>query len=222
MREVDEFFEAIKRGDRSAVERRLSTDPALAGADLDGTSAVLVAAYHAEPEIARLLAQRRADLTIFEAAAIGDAARVHELVEREPALSNAFAPDGFQPLGLAAFFRHPHVVRYLVERGADPSSPSRNSFKVTPLHSAVADGGHAQIARDLIEAGADVNVRQRHGWTPLHGAAEGGDRATVELLLARGADASAANDDGKTALDVAREKGHLAIAELIERAASGA
>ena len=95
---------------------------------------------------------------------------------------------------------------------------SKNPLQVTALHSAVADGGHAEIAKMLVRAGADANARQRHGWTPLHGAADSGDRELVELLLEHGADPDAKHQEGKSALDIAREKGHAEIIETLEAA----
>ena len=210
------FFEAIKKGDRAAVERELAADPALARAEEDGVSAVLVATYYGKEELAQLLARRKGDLTIFEAAAVGDLAQVRAHVQRDPSLVNAYAADGFFPLGLAAFFRRPEVVDYLIAQGGDVKAVAKNPMQVTALHSAVADGGHARIARALVEAGADVNAKQRHGWTPLHGAAHSGDVELVELLLGRGADPDAKHQEGKTALDLARENGHAAVAELLE------
>ena len=212
------FFEAIKKGDRAAVERELQADPSLAGTEEDGTSAVLCATYYGKHDIAALLAERKGELTVFEAAAVGDLPQVRAHVERDPALVNAYASDGFFPLGLAAFFRRPEVVDYLIGKGADVSAVAKNPMQVTALHSAVADGGHAGIARALVAAGADVNAKQRHGWTPLHGAAHSGDRELVELLLARGADPSVRHQEGKTALDLAREQGHTAVVAALERA----
>jgi ankyrin repeat protein len=88
---------------------------------------------------------------------------------------------------------------------------SDNDFAVLPLHSAVA-GGHGDVAALLIEAGADVNARQRHGWTPLHGAAQNGAIETVERLLAAGADPTARNDDGVSAAALAAGAGHADLA----------
>lgn len=211
------FTDAVKRGDREAVERELAADPSLAGSEEDGTSAVLLALYHREEAIARLLAARKGALSIFEAAALGDVAQVRAHLERDPALASAVAPDGFFPLGLAAFFRRADVVDVLISQGADVSAVARNPMQVTALHSAVADGGDARIARALVAAGADVNARQRHGWTPLHGAADSGDAGLVELLVARGADPNVTHDGGKTALELAREKGHTAVVAVLER-----
>ncbi len=211
------FFEAIKKGDQAGVERELRADPSLARAEEDGTSAVLLATYYGKHDIATLLAGRKGDLTIFEAAAVGDIAQVRAHVERDPILVNAYASDGFFPLGLAAFFRQADVVDYLIANGADVKAVAKNPMQVTALHSAVADGGHAGIARALVAAGADVNAKQRHGWTPLHGAADSGDREVVELLLAKGADPGAKHQEGKTALELARDKGHAEVVTLLER-----
>ena len=215
------FFEAIKKGDRAAVERELAADPALARAEEDGVTAVLLATYYGKEELAQLLAKRKGDLTVFEAAAVGDLAQVRAHVERDPSLVSAYSPDGFFPLGLAAFFRRPEVVDFLIAKGADVKAVAKNAMQVTALHSAVADGGHSRIAKALVAAGADVNVKQRHGWTPLHGAAHSGDREVVELLLAHGADPDVKHQEGKTALDLAREKGHADVVALLEGAETG-
>lgn len=215
------FFEAIKKGDRAVVERELAADPALARAEEDGVSAVLLAAYYGKEELAQLLAKRKGDLTVFEAAAVGDLPQVRAHVERDASLVSAYSPDGFFPVGLAAFFRRPEVVDFLIAKGADVKAVAKNAMQVTALHSAVANGGDSRIARALVAAGADVNAKQRHGWTPLHGAAHGGDRELVELLLARGADPDVKHQEGKTALDLARENGHEDVVTLLEGAETG-
>ena len=56
-----------------------------------------------------------------------------------------------------------------------------------PLHSAGAVGDHASV-RALLEAGANPNVKQQAGYTPLHTAAHNNDVVLAELLLAHGAD----------------------------------
>jgi ankyrin repeat protein len=133
-----ELFTAIKGGDRSAAERLLDGDRGLVDArDEDGLSPILVALYHGKSDIATAILRRGPELTLFEAAAAGDAARVRELVGRDRAQANSVAPDGFSPLGLAAFFKRREIVRYLLEMGADPSRASgQGGF--TPLHSGVA------------------------------------------------------------------------------------
>jgi ankyrin repeat protein len=169
-------------------------------------------------EVATILASHPT-LDIFEAAAVGDTARVRELIGRDPSLASAFAPDGFHPLGLAAFFRHPEVLKILLERGADVAAPARNKLAVTALHSAVATDAapvDLEIVRMLLDAGAPVNVPHLGGGTPLHTAAFTGDLRVIRMLLDRGADPMLKLDDGKTAVDVARAQGHHDAAELLE------
>jgi ankyrin repeat protein len=70
----------------------------------------------------------------------------------------------------------------------------------------------------LLDAGADPNNRQRHGYTPLHSAAANGDLESIDLLLETGADPAATNDDGETALVLAEREDDLVIVERLRDA----
>ena len=63
-------------------------------------------------------------------------------------------PEGFTPLGLAAFLGGPDVVRVLLEHGADPDDDADNQFGVRPVNAAAASRDH-ETMRLLLEAGAD-------------------------------------------------------------------
>ena len=145
-----EFFAALKAGDRARVEGLLAQNPGLANSKADdGLSAVLVAVYYGKPEMADRLIERGASLDVFEAAATGRLQRLAKLVENDPSLMDAYAQDGFQPLGLAAFFGHLEVVEYLLVKGAEANSASRNQMQVMPLHAAVARES-VEIAKALL------------------------------------------------------------------------
>src|SRR4051812_22700163 len=176
------------------------------------TSPVLAALYERDLERARAAAAGRA-LDLFEAAALGDRARVDELLAADPRSAAAVAADGFTALHLAAFFSgDAEIARALVAAGAPLSEPAANDMRVAPLNSAAAAGAFAEV---LLDAGADADSVQAGGYTPLHSAAANGDGALADLLLARGADPHRAADDGRTPADMARERGHDGLAERL-------
>ena len=180
----------------------------------DPQSAILMALYRNRRDEARKLAEGAA-LTIWEAAALGRDERVAQLLDQDPALANAWSPDGYPPVGLAAFFAGAATVALLLDRGAEVAAASRNTMKVQPLHAAVASRRADTVAL-LLERGADVNARQQAGYTPLMAAADSGRQDLVDLLLAHSADAALRSDDGKSAADIAREHGHPELAARLE------
>jgi uncharacterized protein len=180
-------------------------------------SPILDALYHGRRDEAdHLLAEAGPEsLTIHEAAAMGVVPRIEALLADDPTAVNAWAGDGFQPLGLACFFGRREAASLLLARGGEVSTASRNAFGVTSLHAALA-GPAPEIARSLIDAGADVNAVQQDGVTPLHEAAANGNVELVQLLVSRGADTSARDGKGRTAVDFAREGGRTAVVEFLQ------
>jgi uncharacterized protein len=215
---IGDFFAAIKTGNRADVTLLLDIDPTLANAtDENGMSAVLTAAYYQEPDIAKLLVQHGAELSVFEACAVGELTRVQEQVKQQPDLINAYAPDGFQLLGLAAFFGHTALVAWLLEVGALVNSPSLNPLRVMPLHSAVANRC-TEIVKLLLDHDADVNATQADDFTPLHEAAQNGMFEVTQLLIERGAQINPRlSSNGKTPLALAIEGQHVAVADLLKQ-----
>jgi ankyrin repeat protein len=154
-----------------------------------GLGAILEALYKGERERARELAVEAESLDVFEAAALGEAAQLEELLRGDPELARSWSPDGFTALHYAAFFGSPEAVRALVAVGADLEARSTNQEfapEATPLHSAVA-AGRMDNAEALLESGADPNARQREGFTPLMEAEQRGDLDLGELLIRYGA-----------------------------------
>jgi len=209
------FLEAIKNGDVKKVQRLLEGDPDL-GSETDGQglSPILIAAYHHQSEVAESIASYVGLLNIFEASALGKTTHIIRILAKEPELVDAYSVDGFQPLGLAAFFGHKEAADYLIGAGAPVNAPSNNPLKVTPLHSAVA-GNHFALAELLLKCGADPNLRQSGGFTPLHAAAQNGDLDLIRILLINGGDLKVQSDQGKTALDFAREAGHAEAVQYL-------
>ena len=77
-----------------------------------------------------------------------------------------------------------------------------------------------ELAKMLIDRGANVNAVDKLGMTPLLWAASSdfGEPAMVELLLKAGAKSDAKNRDGRTALELARAYGHGYLTAALEKA----
>ena len=208
------MIEAVKSGDAGMVQALLAADPAaVEAADADGVTAVMWAVYIGNVDLAREIAFRKQNLSLVEAAAIGEEEKVAALIEAGASV-NAISPDGFSPLGFAAKFGHPEVASELLSRGANANAISQNPMKVAPLHSALA-GGHVSIARMLLEAGADPAAVNGEGWTPLHYVAELGDAEVAKLLLEQGATPYVQNHSGQSPSDLAVKAGHHDVADAM-------
>lgn len=210
-----EFFDAIKQGKLDEVQRLLSLNPDLIHEKENGLSPVMVAAYHQEPAIADFLADKTGSLNIFEASAAGKKNQIIHHLARDPMLVNAYAEDGFQPLGLACFFGHYETAEYLIKAGASINSTSNNSLRAAPIQSAAA-AGHVKIVTLLLNNHADPNAREEGGYTSLHAAAQNGDMQMISSLLFNGGDLTIRGKDGKMPIDLAIEAGHADAAKLLK------
>ena len=157
---------------------------------------------------------------MFEAAALGDAARVSEALGEEAPDPNAVTDDGFTALHLAAFFSGDAAcARALLDAGADPDALATNETGLRPINSAAAASSLAVVAA-LIERGADVDAAQHGGYTPLHSAAANGNDELVDMLLGAGADPGRLADSGEGAAELARQRGHPDLARRLEELGS--
>ena len=215
MDQAHAFFDAIAKGDASAVEALLTQQPKLAAARNDqGVSAVLTALYNQQRDIADRILLAAAVLDIFDAAATGQLERLRTLLDDDATLANAEAADGARPLHLACFFGQTDAAKLLLDFGADINIAVATFGGVYPLHSAAASRS-ADIVRILLEAGADPNTRQQGGWTALHAAVTHDDGPTTQTLLRHGADPMVKTDDGVTALDMIKADSPQVIRDLL-------
>eukprot|EP00296_Roombia_truncata_P007815 JP446268.1.p1 GENE.JP446268.1~~JP446268.1.p1 ORF type:complete len:426 (+),score=101.51 JP446268.1:74-1279(+) len=74
----------------------------------------------------------------------------------------------------------------------------------TPLHHA-AYSGHSDIVKQLMQAGADINAKNRDQWTPLHQASHNGHSNVVKQLMQAGADINAKSSHRDTPLNLAEK-----------------
>ena len=116
-----------------------------------------------------------------------------------------------QALMLAVWKGQREAAGWLVLHGANVN---REGNEWSALHYATF-GGHAELARFLMENKADVNARSTNGSTVLMMAAREGHEKIAQLLIEHGAVRTLKNDLDEDALKWAMRNGHLSIAKLI-------
>ncbi|GLB07215.1 hypothetical protein AtubIFM57258_002543 [Aspergillus tubingensis] len=111
-----------------------------------------------------------------------------------------------------------HIVKILLDAGADVNRPAASAHGRTALQAAAEDG-NVQIVDMLLDAGADPNqcAARFGGATALQFAAIKGYIAIARKLLAKGADVNAISPwrNGRTALEGAAEHGRIDMLQLL-------
>jgi hypothetical protein len=140
----------------------------------------------------------------------GDIAMMELLVKHGADVNrtNAFKE---QALMLAAWKGQRTAAAWLLEHGA---RINRDGNEWSALHYA-AFAGHDEIAKFLMQQGADINARSTNGSTVLMMAAHEGKQKIAALLLVAGADRTVKNDIGEDALAWAMRYEHLTIAKMV-------
>lgn len=217
---IADLLGAIRRRDAKTVGDLLASSPDLANTrDEQGNSPLLIATYTGQHEIVRLLLERGARASFFEACALGLVDDVRRQLRERPEIVGQLSHDGWPPLHLAAFFGHRETAEALLEAGADVRAVARNSEANLAINAAAA-GPRAdrrpEIVRLLLARGAAVDGRgSPAGHTPLHEAAYNGDLALVRLLLEHGADRSVQTAEGDTPLDIATKHKRTEVVRLL-------
>ena len=220
------LFDAVARQDRAAVQSLIK-----AGADVnatlgDGSTPLLWAANHADPEIVGFLLRAHANVnagddhgvTPLALACENANAGIVQALLAAGANADAVQTNGVTPLMIASRTGQPQIVDALIARGADVNRATVKS-RQTPLMWAVAEGRH-EIIRLLLAAGADVRATSAIAFSPLLFAARNGDTEAATLLLAAGAMVNDLGSDGTHPLPLAIVSGKDKFAHfLLERGA---
>ena len=109
------------------------------------------------------------------------------------------------PLHFACRNGKPDIVRLLLDYGA--AADVKNNLGETPLHIFSTDG--VRIAQLLLSHGVDVEIHDKHHWTPLGVASFHGNVEVAQVLLDHGATVNVKDDYGWTPLHLASQyRGH--------------
>ena len=113
---------------------------------------------------------------------------------------NAADMDGWTALIYAAAYckREEETIELLIAAGVNVDEVDKASCGTGLM---LKKHTYADVVKELIKAGADVNVENKNdGWTTLIYAAYCGDTEMVKTLIEAKADVNKKNKDGKTAL----------------------
>ena len=212
----DDLLAAVNAGDAARTKALLDENPAIVSRPVGAPSVLLAAVYRGKQDLVAML-RAHLDLDVFEAAALGETARVKELIAANQELLKRYSSDGWTALHLAAFMGHRETAEALLQAGADLSAFSQNQMANQPLHAALAGKTDRPLVQMLLEHGADVKARGGAGVTPLHLAASRGDEVFCDLLISKGADPAVRMDDGATPDALAAKRGYPALAEKLRR-----
>jgi ankyrin repeat protein len=187
---------AADKGDLAAVERLIREGASVAARDGRGRTALLAATQANRVAVARALIGAGADVNAKDNIQdspflyAGAEGRIEILKMTLPTAdlksTNRYGGTALIP---AAHHGHPEAVRILLGTAIDKDHV--NNLGWTALLEAVilGNGGpvHTEILRLLVEAGANPNIADREGVTPLAHAKRHGYAAMVRILEARGA-----------------------------------
>lgn len=235
MAHENEFLDAVRRGDASAVTDLLRSEPELAQFAAEHRKTGLHwAAETDQAEIARILLDAGADMeakTSWDASPLEWAATMGSMRVADLLLSRGASGFNFV---VAAALGKLDAVKARFESGADLSVERRGGAPPSPddhwpadsarvrgdvlshaMYSA-ARNGHSQVVEYLLDRGAAIDAKGVFGGTGVHWAAINGHRNTVDLLIARGASLTIRDVRfNSTPEDWAKEGGNMEIAEIL-------
>ena len=204
----ERILAAARDGDAAAVAELLARDPALVGAvDVHGKTPLHLAAEHDHAEVAERLLEAGAEIEAWTswgatplewAGVLGSRAAGDVLIARGARLT----------LGAAAGLGLVDAVRTMSRR---------EGSAVSAAFVLACRNGHVDVARLLLDRGAEVDARGFLAATGLHWAAINGHAGTVRFLLEAGADPTLRDERfDADALGWAREGGHEAVVALLD------
>jgi ankyrin repeat protein len=215
---------ACWRGHVKLVELLLENKASPKAAGSDGTTPMSIAAREVRPEqdednlrfldVIRALERAGAELDMFAAIACNNAKRVADILKSDPGAALGKDPEGRPALHQAVALDHQDIVKLLLEKGCDSdirNESERTGHKGGTALLAAAFWGRPQIAKLLVERGANVNAKTDQGVVPLHEAARMNQMEIAQLLLKHGANINATNDNGETPLDWAKAPEIIAL-----------
>jgi ankyrin repeat protein len=183
--EAQNIFEALRKGDIEAVKVLVEKAPTILDSrDGDGMT------------------------PLHHAARDGNAVLVNYLIDKGAKIEIQ-NNQGKTPLHLAATFDRKDAVAVLVKRGA--ALETRDPYGRTAFVLCARERGGVGTAKLLLDAGADINARDKFDETSLGLAAWRGKRELIDLLLEKGATVPAPGEQWGQLVSMSASKGLVSL-----------
>jgi ankyrin repeat protein len=213
----DDFVQSAEKGDLKAIQLFLSAGIDCNAQNAAGATALMAASKYGRIDVVNKLLEQKANLdargkqgvTALMLAAENGQVEIVKLLLNKNADPNLEDQTGWSALMKAVYQGSTGCVEALAAR-------SRQEVNRALLVAALT--GHKEVAKILIDNGAEVDSRADDGRTPLMLAAGKGDNDFVSFLLKAGADPTLADKTGATATSLAEAKGHKDVAAHLRQA----
>jgi len=192
------LFAAAARGDATEIAELAAAGANVKARDGRGRTPLHVAAFAGRHDAMRALVKAGADPNALEgdrydivtiAAVANDVPTLEAALKLGARATNVTSRYDGTALIAAAHLGHAEVVRVLIEAKAPLDHVNNLGWTALIESIVLGDGGerHTATLAELVAAGANVNIPDRNGMTPLHLAEGQGYRTMVEILKQAGA-----------------------------------
>jgi ankyrin repeat protein len=154
------IHDAARDGDRERVAQLITTGADITEPDESGEPPLLLGALRGRLDVVALLLEKGADIEIRN-------------------------KGGLTALHAAAYGGHLDVVELLLSKGARIDD-QKNFYHISPLHAA-AEEGRLEVIAVLLANRADIEAKERNGYTPVTEAGWRSHWQAAEILLHAGA-----------------------------------
>ncbi len=217
---VEDFVASAGRNDTEAVDLFLTAGMDADAFNIEGYTALMMAAEQGNAETTNLLLERGANpdaqglegITALMQAAFHNRAEVVEILLEAKADTRPTDDKGWSAITKAANQGHARVVGLLTPHSADQQARAL---------AIAARVGHLEVVEALLDNGTEVDATDRDEKTALIHAATAGNEDIARYLLQKGADPLKADREGHTAAAYARHRFHPQLALLLQNAEVG-
>jgi ankyrin repeat protein len=213
----DDFVQSAQKGDLKAIQLFLNAGIDGNAQSATGTTALMAASKYGRLDVVKKLLEQKVNLdaqdkqgvTALMLAAESNQVEIVQLLLKKNANPNVEDQTGWTALMKAV---------YQGSAGCTEALAARSRQEVNRALLVAALTGRQEIAKILIDNGAEIDSRADDGRTPLMLAAGKGDTDFVSFLLKAGADPTLTDKSGATAASLARAKGYKEVADHLHQA----